>query len=580
MKPVSSASADIADPVPTTKKTDQYEELGTLGKKIKKPRSLPPKRASRMLLDPFRYGHMHLNGAILEGVSASEVNPLPEGRWSFTYDDLRLDDLSSRLDPSLVGGTWTFHPAGESEVASSGDRILETIEVVPGKRKRVADQLNEIAGNSVFSDTVQDVVNKHVAKKSRTKQSGGKGNTAYPEDPHVLRLDDDDIPTLDDDDIWGAEPVTIEKESVSLFDPNPARAGAASTVKHLTKLVPVITASSDEEDPALSDVEFDDDDALFGATSNDVPAPASPLFDKKASRIQAQTTRDVISEEDSADETTRNLSTGVGLTLGGFARAEKEKGLSVLQKLGINLSKEEESHQADALKAVVFDDSDDEGQNISQIATKVDSLAWLHDDEDEDEQDGPIETFRSAARRLSEGGGQVERIPEDGSSASESLSDSQVDGDDVLLPAFEAEHIDSRHALDGALAPVKTAGSGTKSNSTTKASSSSTSESSDDSSDDNDDASRDDGDGQNSSGNGNGGQGNDGNNGRKDADDTNSESDSSSEDEDSSSDDEDDEDEADEKQKPAKQSSKQEKQSLKDMFAAQPEGTQSYSLNW
>ncbi|KAJ9109907.1 hypothetical protein QFC19_001887 [Naganishia cerealis] len=575
IKPVSSASEN-AIPLPITKKGDKYEELGSLGKKVKKPRSLPPKRAMRMLLDPFRYGHMHLNGAILEGIATSVPVTLPEGRWIFTYDDMRLDDISSRLDPSLVGGTWTFHPPAEPEALSLEERIPESAEVISGKRKRVADQLNEIARHSVFADTVQDVVNKHVDKKSKTGQPGDhKAKKASYEDPHVLRLDDEDIPTLDDDDIWGAVPVTMEKESVSLFDSNPAKSGAASQPRPLTKLVPVVTASSDEENPALSDVEFEDDDALFGESQPEADLPASPLFDKKVShRMQARAPSGVIPEEHSADDAFDDQSTGVGLSLGGFVDAEKAKGLSVLQKLGINFSKKDKSPQLDALNAVDFDDSGDEGNNVTDSNAKVYSAAWLYDADDDDE---PIETFRSATRRLSGSELQVELSNLEADSVDSEASFASHGDDNVEMLESAAGDIDSRHAFAGAHAPVKTAGNGTKSTSNSN-STSSTSSSSDDTSDESeDDKSEDEGNGQGSSGNGDGGKGDDGNGGKKDEDDTASDSDSSSDEEDSSSDDDDDED-AEKKQKSAKQNARPEKQSLKDMFAAQPEATTGFSL--
>lgn len=560
MKPVSKASESI-EVVSKGGNVNPYEALGTLGKKAKKPRSLPPKRAMRMLLDPFRYGHMHLNGAILDGANSGPPQ-MPEGTWEFSYDDIRQDDISSQMDPSLVSGKWIYHAPGrsqESHVADDG-----SIQAIPGKRKRVADQLQEIAANSLFPDTVQDVEGKQVNKKSKTGQSGSKNAKAA--GGRTLSLDEDDVAALDDDDIWGTAPAVVGKESVSLFDSSLSKQGLASAtapspVKPITKTV----VHAETED--LSDVDFEDDDALFGEA---VTQPSSPLFTStKASIRQDKSTDKAISEDESEDASTdRVASTGVGMSLSKFARSEKQKGLSVLQALGIDLAdKDKLSSELEEAKGVSFDEDEDVDESSkAALSTATPQMAWLYDDDEDDE---PVETFRHATRRLSDthlpmGDPSAEEMDHSDSGSSTDHSDAEI----AFTPAKEAKISTSKVLLPSASVPVKTAAGQSKTSTTAPANTTSGDEdSSDPSEDDASDGEKGDGDKQ-PSGDDNGAQ-NNGGGGKKpdddDEDDSDSDSDTESEDDESSSEEED------EKENGNSEKRSKGKQSLKDMFAAQPE---------
>lgn len=389
MKPVSKASESI-EPVSKTEKVDRYEALGTLGKKAKKPRSLPPKRAMRMILDPYRYGHMHLNGAILAGAN-SEIPKLPEGTWEFQYDEIGQDDISSQMDPSLVSGKWVYRAADQiQEDPAAGDSA--DAQSVPGKRKRVAEQLEGIAATSVFPDTLQDVEGKQSAKKAKTAASADVRRPA---------LEEDDIPALDDDDIWGAAPVAVGQESVSLFDTNPSRKARPNVAPGLVpvKAAPKTVAPVEAAD--LSDVDFEDDDALFGGTGEVMDQVSSLFANEKVTTRKDNRAVEPSSEEDSDDASANKAaSTGAGMSLSKFASSEKQKGLSVLQALGIDLAEQGGSvSEAAEAKAVSFEEDEDDIES-SKAASKTANpqMAWLYDDEDEE----PVETSRHAARRLSD----------------------------------------------------------------------------------------------------------------------------------------------------------------------------------
>lgn len=389
MKPVSKASESI-EPVSKTEKVDRYEALGTLGKKAKKPRSLPPKRAMRMILDPYRYGHMHLNGAILAGAN-SEIPKLPEGTWEFQYDDIRQDDISSQMNPSLVSGKWVYRAADQTQEDSTAGASADA-ESVPGKRKRVAEQLEGIAATSVFPDTLQDIEGKQMTKKAKTGASADIRRPA---------LEEDDVPALDDDDIWGVAPVAVGQESVSLFDANPSRkarpivAPAPVPVKAAPKTVAPVEAAD------LSDVDFEDDDALFGGTGEVIDQVSSLFANEKATTRKHSRAVESSSEEDSDDASANKaVSTGAGMSLSKFASSEKQKGLSVLQALGIDLADQDEaSSEAAEAKAVSFEEDEDDVERPKAASkTANPQMAWLYDDED----DEPVETFRHATRRLSD----------------------------------------------------------------------------------------------------------------------------------------------------------------------------------
>lgn len=401
MKPVSKASESI-EPVSKAEKVDRYEALGTLGKKAKKPRSLPPKRAMRMIIDPYRYGHMHVNGAVLAGAN-SEIPKLPEGTWEFQYDEIRPDDISSQMDPSLVSGRWVYRAADQTqEDPAAGDSA--DVQSVPGKRKRVAEQLEGIAATSVFPDTLQDVEGKQSTKKAKTAASADNRRPA---------LEEDDIPALDDDDIWGAAPVAVGQESVSLFDTNPSRKARPNVAP---ALVPVRAAPKTvvpDEVADLSDVDFEDDDVLFGGTGEVMDQVSSLFANEKASTRKNNRAVDPSSEED-ADDASANkaASTGAGMSLSKFASSEKQKGLSVLQALGIDLAEQGGSaSEAAEANAVSFEEDEDDVKSTKAASkTANPQMAWLYDDED----DEPVETSRHAARRLSDA-----LLHMDGSSATE-----------------------------------------------------------------------------------------------------------------------------------------------------------------
>lgn len=429
MKPVSKAS-DSIEPITKTGKADPYEALGTLGKKGKKPRSLPPKRAMRMLLDPFRYGQMHLSGAILDG-PGSEPPAIPEGTWEFAYDDVRFDDIGSRINPSLISGRWIHHPANDTlHSTESMEEDEDSGEIVPGKRKRVEEQLQQIAASSVFPDTLNDV-DSQPSKKSKAASSDKK--TGLLADSRRFTLDDNDLPALDDDDIWGAAPPAIEQGAVSLFDSVPitvpARKGPLKAVGVRAQETAASKTDADVNAEDLSDVDFGDEDALFDEAEGDaVDQPASPLFHNQAVVANpSSSSASVASLDESEDDADHVASTGVGMSLKKFAKSEKQKGLSVLQSLGIDLGNNlEASSGIEAVKAVTFSDDDSEGQ-VKASATKTadPSMAWLYDDDEDDD----MPDFPSAVPRL-RGGGSKDKSDDSDSDDSDSESESDSDSEE------------------------------------------------------------------------------------------------------------------------------------------------------
>lgn len=435
MKPVSKAS-DNVEPVIKAGKADPYEALGTLGKKAKKPRCLPPKRAMRMLLDPYRYGQMHLSGAILD-TSGSELPAVAEGTWEYVYDDIRFDDIGPRINPTLVSGKWIYHvsshatPSTEAPLSDQDERA----EVVPGKRKRVAEQLEQIAATSVFPDTLNDTDNEPSAKKTKSAQPSKQTTTSRPPArDRKFALDDDDMPALDDDDIWGEAIAVTEQEAVSLFNTAPAavaiRKGPLKAV-----VIPSQEVHSRATDPAvsrddLSDVDFDDADALFDNAAGDATeTPSSPLFQAENPAAKADESQvPVAQQSDSEDEVHQSASTGVGMSLTEFARAERQKGMSVLQSLGIGFADSKKSPEPEDVQPITFSDDDDASVKSSVPKTVKPSMAWLYDEEDEDEGHIP-----PAVPRL-RGGGDASQDHaadnDDNSDTSDSHSESGADSEE------------------------------------------------------------------------------------------------------------------------------------------------------
>lgn len=435
MKPVSKASDNI-EPVVKTGKADPYEALGTLGKKVKKPRCLPPKRAMRMLLDPFRYGQMHLSGAILDA-PGSELPDSPEGTWEFAYDDVRFDDIGSRINPSLISGRWIHRAAHDTlhsdEPVESGN---ESEELVPGKRKRVAEQLQQIAASSAFPDTLNDIDSEPSSKKTKSAQSGiNKTNGDFSESSRRFTLDDDDLPALDDDDIWGAAPGAIEQGAVSLFDSvptasAPSRKGPLKAVVIPAQEALTIKTGIAITSEVLSDVDFEDVDALF---DDAVDAPSSPLFQGEKSPARASGSHDSAAKQDQSEEedTYQAASTGVGMSLKKFARSEKQKGLSVLQSLGIDLGKTDTSPETQHVKEITFSDDEQEEQTKLPSKTANPSMAWLYDD-DEDEPNSilAVPRLRGGGDGSQNNGNDKSDTDDSEDSDSDSESDTDSDEDD------------------------------------------------------------------------------------------------------------------------------------------------------
>lgn len=436
MRPVSKAS-DNVEPAVKAGKADPYEALGTLGKKAKKPRCLPPKRAMRMLLDPYRYGQMHLNGAILD-TPGSEPSAVPEGAWEFVYDDIGFDDIGPRINPTLVSGKWIYHasshaiPSTQAPLSDQDERA----EVVTGKRKRVAEQLQRIAANSVFPDTLNDVDSEPSAKTTKSGQSSKQTMTSGPlTRDRKFALDDDDMPIIDDDDIWGEAIAVTEQEAVSLFNTAPAavaiRKGPLKAV-----VIPSHEVHSHKTDAAvlrddLSDVEFDDADALFDNVAGDTTeTPSSPLFQAESPAVKVNESQVPLAQQsDSEDEVHQSASTGVGMSLTKFARAERQKGMSVLQSLGINFGEPTKSPEPEHVQAITFSDDDDASAKSSIPKTVKPSMAWLYDDEEE-EDEGHI---TPAVPRL-RGGGDASQDhaadSDDSSDSSDSESESGADSEE------------------------------------------------------------------------------------------------------------------------------------------------------
>lgn len=443
MKPVSTASENM-EPVTKAGKGDKYEALGTLGKKAKKPRSLPPKRAMRMILDPYRYGQMHLAGAFLAGADSDLPSPA-EGTWEFQYEDVRDNDISSQLDPSLVSGKWVYRARDHTQDNAPQTDTAKT-QVVPGKRKRVAEQLGAIAATSVFPDTLQDVEGKQINKKAKTGASMDIPRPA---------LEEEDMPILDDDDIWGSAPTVDGQEAVSLFDANTSKKGHAAVAPAPVGPKTVSKPAATIETASLSDVEFLDDDLLFGETE-EVRAQVSSLFASDTISTQNRKPEVEMSSDDESVEAIADkaTTTGSGMSLSKFARSEKQKGLSVLQALGIDFAGRKESAiEPDEGKAISFEDDEDADDGVTAAPTGTKSqAAWLYDDDD-DEDDVPVDTVAGKGVMRLRGGGsgnlKGERDNDEDDSDSDSSSESEEEPSSSDKPEAEKGNGSSEHRGNG-----------------------------------------------------------------------------------------------------------------------------------